>query len=505
MKRVTNTAIRGTTITIIILIWTTLVFLSYYLNFHSLNKNIKDLALNQGRSYFNVMKITRLWNANHGGVYVPVSKHTQPNPYLDSLNRDFYIKELGIQLTKVNPAYMTRQIAEIAEDSSQIKYHLTSLKPIRPENKADAWEAQQLLRFENGANESFEYFQKDNVYKYMASLAVTEDCIQCHEKQGYKIGDIRGGISVSMDATEFQSSFFTEKTNLFYIHFIIFIIGSVSIILFRLYSQKKLTTIESANQTINAKNLELIKSTNDLKKTTEELKKSNFTKDRMFSIIAHDLKEPFNSILGFSDFLMNEMNEGNLEQSKKHSLNINRESTKVFNLLLNLLDWARTQTGKINLAIETCAINEIIESSIDIYQAQADTKDINLMKQTSNGLKVECDKQMIFTVIRNLVSNAIKFTPKNGKITISAFQTKDNYLEVFIKDNGSGMDQEKLDSIFNFDEQFLKSKTHKESGTGLGLIICKEFITLHNGEIYALSNLKKGSTFIFKIPIKHKS
>jgi hypothetical protein len=147
---------------------------------------------------FRMVILTRNWNASHGGIYVPVTQRVEPNPYLDHPQRDLTTTD-GVALTMVNPAYMTRLIADMAESASGAIFRLTSLKPIRPENKADAWEGESLHAFENGITETFAVAEgRDGMMlRYMAPLPVEESCLDCHRRQGYKVGDIRGGISVS--------------------------------------------------------------------------------------------------------------------------------------------------------------------------------------------------------------------------------------------------------------------------------------------------------------------
>lgn len=168
--------------------------------------DIASIARERGAVLFRLIEVTRDWNAQHGGVYVPVTDSTQPNAYLQHPRRDITTED-GRRLTLVNPAFMTRQIAEIAEKAEGVRFHITSLKPIRPANLADAWEAESLIRFEkDGLKERLAFFADGGgvlpgpAHRYMAPLVVKEACLACHEIQGYKVGDIRGGISVSMPA-----------------------------------------------------------------------------------------------------------------------------------------------------------------------------------------------------------------------------------------------------------------------------------------------------------------
>ena len=183
-----------------------LTAVSMYLSIEEIDKDIANIARERGAVVFRLIEITRDWSSRHGGVYVPVTADTQPNPYLLHPKRDI-VDDLGRKLTLINPAFMTRQIAELAEQAEGVKFHITSLKPIRPANKADAWEAESLALFETGGlKERLALFPDGGgvlpgaAHRYMAPLVVKPACMKCHESQGYKVGDIRGGISVSMPA-----------------------------------------------------------------------------------------------------------------------------------------------------------------------------------------------------------------------------------------------------------------------------------------------------------------
>jgi hypothetical protein len=168
-------------------------------NYLNANKEQKALAFQTARSFFNQVLISRSWNAMHGGVYVPVTKDTQPNPYLNDPLRDIEVNE-DFKLTKVNPSFMTRQIAEIAAKREGTHFHLTSLKPIRPENRPTPREEKALKAFEKGTQEIGQIVdaESNKTFFYMAPLKTEKECLPCHAEHGYKEGDIRGGISVTL-------------------------------------------------------------------------------------------------------------------------------------------------------------------------------------------------------------------------------------------------------------------------------------------------------------------
>jgi len=186
------------TVMLIILAWVILIAISFLWNYANAKKEQERSALHSARSFFDHIVITRLWNARHGGLYAPVSEKTLPNPYLDVQMRDIEVND-KLKLTKVNPAYMTRQISEIAMEKKGVQFHITSLKPICPKNKPNTREKKFLKEFEKGIKEKG-MFIKEGVkisYFYMAPLKTKKSCLKCHAKQGYNEGDVRGGISVT--------------------------------------------------------------------------------------------------------------------------------------------------------------------------------------------------------------------------------------------------------------------------------------------------------------------
>lgn len=182
-------------------LWLMLVGASLWWNIHQATAMRTDIAFESARSLFQHIVLTRRWNAGHGWVYVPVSDDTQPNPYLAHLpERDVQLDD-GTLLTMINPAYMTRQLSELAQLDSGVNFHITSLNPLRPENAPEPWETQALHSFEQGVNEMGDFFARDDAqaeFRYMAPLTTEPACLACHAQQGYEQGDILGGISVTL-------------------------------------------------------------------------------------------------------------------------------------------------------------------------------------------------------------------------------------------------------------------------------------------------------------------
>ncbi|MBI9052605.1 MAG: PAS domain-containing sensor histidine kinase [Bacteroidales bacterium] len=240
-----------------------------------------------------------------------------------------------------------------------------------------------------------------------------------------------------------------------------------------------------------------------LKKSEKQLRDLNATKDKFFSIIAHDLKNPFNDLMGFSQLL--DLNIEKYDNQKiKQFVNIIHQSSKLaYNLLENLLDWSRSQTGVLKFRPEKILINDLIKENIELLESTSKTKNLKILSDINDDFFAFADKNMIRTVIRNLISNAIKYTNPNGIIEIK-ISYLDNKCMIIISDNGIGISQNNIQKLFKIDESYSTPGTDKERGTGLGLILCKEFIEKNNGELWAKSTLGKGSDFIFTLPLNKK-
>lgn len=243
--------------------------------------------------------------------------------------------------------------------------------------------------------------------------------------------------------------------------------------------------------------------TKQLNETNAELQSANETKDKFFSIIAHDLKNPFNSLLGFTDLLINDWKDLAEEEKIEFITIIKNTTEETFRLLMNLLEWSSIQRKRVSFNVEKVMITEIIGETKKHLAPYAFFKNIRISSQNIPAdLKLEADPNMLMTVFRNLVSNAIKFTPKNGTITISAREEKDKIV-FCIEDSGIGMTKDVSDNLFKLRLNSPGKGTDGESGTGLGLILCQEFIKMHNGDIWAESEPDKGSRFYFSLPQKH--
>ena len=252
--------------------------------------------------------------------------------------------------------------------------------------------------------------------------------------------------------------------------------------------------------------LEIFQDITDRKLTEEALRESearmrelNATKDKFFSIIAHDLRNPFNSIIGFSDLLTKQVQKKDYESIANYSQIILNSSQRAMDLLMNLMDWSRMQTGRIEFIPECIDMLELTNEVLKLLNTSSQQKSIAVSTEFPPLVFVLADKQMISTVLRNLISNAIKFAHAGGEICISA-KSKQGEWVITIADNGVGINKEAIDKLFRIDESYSTLGTQNEKGTGLGLLLCKEFVEKHDGRIWIESEVGKGSKFHFSVP-----
>ncbi len=251
---------------------------------------------------------------------------------------------------------------------------------------------------------------------------------------------------------------------------------------------------------IEKKNLEIVQKNETLNNLNSELTALNGTKDKFFSIIAHDLRNPFNSIIGLTDIVLGNLENPDIPKIRKSVGDIRDASRHAFDLLQNLLIWGRSQTGNLDYKPVPFDLAERIQENIDLVAGQATRKNITLRSEVTDLIVVQGDIQMINTIFRNLLTNAIKFTSRDGEVVVSA-GINDSFCQVSVEDNGIGISPEVMNKIFLIESKYTRKGTEQERGTGLGLILCKEFVEKHGGKITVTTEPNKGSCFTVTLPL----
>ena len=462
-----------------LIVWVVIVAGAFLLNVYVLCKNTEDLVQNYSEVFYKVVVTVRQWNADHGTIYVPLTETMHPNPYLSHNHRDVVTSD-GDSLTMANPAFMTQKLVEFTEKIQVTKFHTAGLKPISPESKPDEWETKALQTFRDPNDRFFEKIKSgDSIrFRYMAPLYANESCLTCHKAQNFKIGDLMGGIS-------FNKSYYNDhltynsalSRRLIIIYSLILFVGFFLIMYIVSFTQKRHLAIETKHK---------------------ELQNLNVAKDKFINIIAHDLKTPAANIEALSETLSKKFDDLS-EEERKSCIDLLVESAKTHTKLLQtLLDLSRLRLGSQLYHQERLDTRKITTEVLEQTKLQAQQKQINL-KNNAGECFVNADKNMITTVMRNLVVNGIKFTHSGGQVTIQT-EKKDDKVIISVTDTGVGIPDAKKDCIFGMDSSKSTVGTANETGTGLGLLLCKEYVERHGGNIWLTSELEKGTTFYFTLP-----
>ena len=469
---------------VIAVLWIVAVTTSLFWNIKTERENIRKLAHNGAEAFFKQVVLSRAWNAIHGGVYVPITETVQPNLYLKVKNRDI-LSTNGIKLTKINPAFMIRQISEIAKKNSDVQFHITSLNPIRPANKATSWETAALKSFENGKKDFGKFVELNNhhnVYRYMAPLITKESCLKCHAKQGYKVGDIRGGISVTIPFYKHNSSWIIWAS-----HILAIILGLIGLLVSGTKLHKKAIEIKKKNKRL------------DIALRKAEI--ASKAKTEFLANMSHEIRTPLNGVIGFSELL----NNTNLTPLQKQYLqNTCTSAHSLMGIINDILDFSKIEAGKLELEKIKTDITELIEDTSDIIRYQASIKGIELLVNVNHNMPryAVVDPVRLRQILVNLLNNAVKFTER-GEIELKVtFTKKKNNLGTFgffVRDTGIGISPEQEKKLFKAFSQADSSTTRKFGGTGLGLIISNKLAKKMGGEIKLKSEPGKGTTFFFDI------
>ncbi len=248
---------------------------------------------------------------------------------------------------------------------------------------------------------------------------------------------------------------------------------------------------------------EKVKSRQLIQQQNQLLEGLNASKDKFFKILSHDLKSPLSSFSQLLNLLNNNMSDYSLEKIGHYISLISSSANNLVSLVDDVIMWASSQSGKIPFKPQEVSVNQVVQETIDILEATASAKNISIDLIDTNNSKLSADVDMLKTILRNLITNAIKFTHRGGQIDIKVEQDELN-TEISVSDNGSGMTPDVKAKLFDISEFISKPGTEDEKGTGIGLVLCKEFVDRHNGDIWVESEINNGSTFSFTIPIKHE-
>jgi len=268
------------------------------------------------------------------------------------------------------------------------------------------------------------------------------------------------------------------------------------------YSEKDVQFLDSVGSQI-ALAIERKRTEEEIKKRNEELSKINAEKDKFFSIIAHDLKSPFLGFLGLTQIMAEDISSFSADELTKLAVEMNQNANNLFTLLKNLLEWAQMQNGSMSFEPKEISLSDMIAKNVATVEERSEQKGILIINKVIEPITACVDGNMINSVLLNLLSNAVKFTRRDGTITIQTSKIKEDEIEISVKDPGVGMPKSIVEKLFKVGEKIGSKGTEGELSTGLGLLLCKEFVEKNGGTIWAESVEGKGSTFYFTVPLKN--
>lgn len=363
----------------------------------------------------------------------------------DQFNRGFLLKETNYQ-------GLSETYEKIGDYKKALKYHVL------------------FAQYADSVVQKDKYEQLVNLEKQYDTQKKEKEITQLQTKQQITEVELRKNKQINL------LSYITGVLLLIFIFFVLI---------------KYFDKIKS-NQILEEKNQKI-------EQSEHELRILNAAKNKFFSIIAHDLKNPFHTVMGYSSLLSNDYESFTEMERRKFAVNIHQSTNTIFRLLQNLLEWSRSQTGSLKYTPVEIEFNLILDNSTNVLRQMAEQKNIQIKTLCTPGLKVVADPLMIEAVLRNLVNNAIKFSQGNSSIEITAEQIGDE-VKICVNDAGMGISEEDIQNLFRIDSKVKHKGTNNEDGSGLGLILCKEFVDKNNGTIWVESTPGKGSSFIFTIP-----
>jgi len=504
---------------------------------------------NEARAIFRQVVITRQWIADHGGIFVEQKGDMRPNPYLEESE---IIDIQGRKYLRSSPAMVTKEISKYAKGKERYWFHITSLKLTNPENRPDDFETKALMDFEkNLTKEYIRIEQLDSVkyLRYMSPLYVERSCLNCHKKQGYKVGDVRGAISVMIPLEKtitainqnkknmYIAAFFTTFTLIIALYIIIqrMVLNPINKLkrsisdfsegryqgldairtgdefeeLYKVFSDMALKISgyhrELEDKVREATN-ELAETNNKLRDLNQRLNELNTRKSDFIARASHELRTPLTTIKGAMDYIVTSLSRLSNSQSQERSIAeltafceiIRRNSERLIRMVSNMLDLERIEQGVFEGNFVYSNIVKLIKETVEYLRPEADDKSIIFSISLAKEINVYIDEDRIRQVLINILSNAIKYSPEGGEITIKSAFTEEG-VEISITDEGKGIDDDEKDKVF---EKFYKGKANKD-GSGLGLTICKSIVELHRGKICCRDrgDAKGGVCVYFILPL----
>ncbi|RMF08402.1 MAG: DUF3365 domain-containing protein [Candidatus Neomarinimicrobiota bacterium] len=450
-------------------IWSALIILFDLQHRKTMREQTMDQIRTQAKMAFENVVVFRRWNARHGGVYVPIDSYGIPNPYLKGLVKRDLVTTEGDSLTMINPAYMTRQFFDLLKQDTQFRGHITSLRPIRPENAPDPWESKSLTSFENGVKETstFSYQDSATYFRFMRPLFTEKPCLKCHAKQGYREGDIRGGISISIPVDEYLSGMNRDIQNRTLTDVIFWAIGIAGLI----FGYVRIRRADLQREHL-----------------LKELEDANTLKLMLIDVMTHDLRKPLQVISGFAELAKGE------DPDNMYLKKIDENTKQLSSTLEDVSVLAQVSLGE-SIPKKTVDLAIIIRQVVDEYQDLLEAEQMELNLDLPDSCPVSAHP-IVREVVRNYLNNALKYASLGKRIDILLEET-DKDVIFFVKDYGPLQIPPSNYSLL-FARQYRREIHYK--GRGLGLFIVGRIARSLGGNVWCKPNHPQGNIFAFSLP-----
>ncbi|HJV34252.1 sensor histidine kinase [Geomonas sp.] len=468
--------------------WTLAIILLFTLDVVSERQQTLETARTQARSNYQRDLLYHHWVGEHGGVYVAISGDTPPNPYLaDYPSRDVTTTS-GESLTLINPAYMTRLVFEASAKAFDIKGHITSMRPVRPENKPDQWEIAAFEAFARGEKEvsSVETLDGKSFMRLMTPLFTQRDCLACHAKDGYREGEIRGGISVAVPMAPLQE-ISQHKVAVSAASFsVLWAVGLVGLFTGGGRLRRAIRERDLAEQEVVSLNRDLLERSKGLEAANIELQAFNYS-------VSHDLRKPLTVINGYCQ-LIEELFGADLDESCRRYIGEIHQSTMDMNKLIStLLDFSRALNCE--LTVEAVDLSRLAQSVADELSKLDPTRQVSFSMM--EGVTAACDPHLLRIVLDNLMGNSWKYCCWEHAVISFGMTEVEGAPVYFVRDNGRGFDMAQADKLF---VPFQRLPGTTGDGHGIGLATVQNIIQRHGGRVWAEGEPGVGATFYFTLP-----
>ncbi len=459
-------------------LWTAVIAASFTWNVRQVRRTTLDEALIQAEVAFEKDIIYRRWNTLHGGVYARITDTTLPNPYLTVPEREVTTVS-GSKLTLINPAYMTRQANDLAGPDFTVRGRITSLNPLRPENAPDEWEREALRAMERGETQVSEVtvLNGEEFMRLMRPLVTEEGCLPCHADQGYRVGDVRGGLSASVSMAPLRQIERQNLRTLTWAHLGLWILGLVG----HFFGTRELVRSER----------DRLQAEEDTRVYAGRLEETNRLKDLFIDIMRHDLLNPAGVIKCYVGYLL----ESETDPRKRElAERIDLVNTKLTEMIENASKYSRLEEME-SVERSRQDLGRIVRDSVSLVTCQAGSEELRVDFLCEGEYPVWVNS-MIGDVFVNLTSNVYKYAASGGRLEIGILDD-DGAWRVTFRDFGPGISDEDKEKIFTRFERLNKEGV---KGTGLGLAIAKRLVDLHDGRIWVEDNPEGGCVFCVSLP-----